>query len=110
MATFTFASGNIRGLRRIPLYLLGSLVTYLVPRTERIWVFGSGIGLKLMMLESEILISALGKLAAANISALPLHDSVIVARSEAARAQTILEGAFAEFIPNARARITIDFG
>jgi CDP-glycerol glycerophosphotransferase (TagB/SpsB family) len=44
MAKFTFVSGNVRALRRLPLYLLGSLVTYFVPRTERIWVFGSGIG------------------------------------------------------------------
>ena len=44
MATFTFTQGNAQGLRRIPRYLLGALATLLVPRTHRVWVFGSGIG------------------------------------------------------------------
>jgi CDP-glycerol glycerophosphotransferase len=44
MAKFTFASGNVRRLRSIPLYLLGALATLIVPRTDRLWVFGSGIG------------------------------------------------------------------
>jgi CDP-glycerol glycerophosphotransferase len=44
MATFTFATGNVAGLRRIPLYLIGALATLAVPRTDRLWVFGSGIG------------------------------------------------------------------
>jgi CDP-glycerol glycerophosphotransferase (TagB/SpsB family) len=44
MPKFTFATGNVAGLRRIPLYLLGALASYLVPRTDRLWVFGSGIG------------------------------------------------------------------
>lgn len=44
MAKFTFATGNAQALRRIPLYLIGAIVTLIVPRTDRIWVFGSGIG------------------------------------------------------------------
>jgi len=44
MAKFTFATGNVALLKRIPLYLLGALATLVVPRTDRIWVFGSGIG------------------------------------------------------------------
>jgi CDP-glycerol glycerophosphotransferase (TagB/SpsB family) len=44
MATFTFETGNAQGLRRLPLYLLGAIATLLVPRTGRIWAFGSGIG------------------------------------------------------------------
>ena len=44
MPTFTFTRGNAQGLRRIPLYLLGAIATVFVPRTDRIWVFGSGIG------------------------------------------------------------------
>jgi CDP-glycerol glycerophosphotransferase len=43
--TFTFAAGNRRVLLRTPLYLLGALGTVVVPRTARLWVFGSGIGL-----------------------------------------------------------------
>jgi CDP-glycerol glycerophosphotransferase len=44
MATFTFSRGNTERLRRLPQYLLGMLVTFVVPRSDRIWVFGSGIG------------------------------------------------------------------
>jgi CDP-glycerol glycerophosphotransferase len=44
VAAFTFGAGNAAGLRRIPLYLLGWLGTLLVPRTNAVWAFGSGIG------------------------------------------------------------------
>jgi len=40
----TFAANNARGLRRLPLYLLGMLATWLVPRRPDLWVFGCGIG------------------------------------------------------------------
>lgn len=45
MATFTFGAGNARGLLRLPLYGLGALASFVVPRTPRLWVFGSGVGL-----------------------------------------------------------------
>ncbi|WP_395638761.1 CDP-glycerol glycerophosphotransferase family protein [Pseudolysinimonas sp.] len=45
MARFTFGVGNARKLLRLPLYALGALATLVVPRTDRLWVFGSGIGL-----------------------------------------------------------------
>jgi len=41
---FTFRAGNAARLRRIPFYLLGALATVAVPRSPRLWVFGSGIG------------------------------------------------------------------
>ena len=44
MATFTFGTGNARALRRLPAYALGAIATFLVPRTDTLWVFGSGIG------------------------------------------------------------------
>jgi len=44
MASFTFAAGNARKVLRLPLYALGALATLLTPRTPRLWVFGSGIG------------------------------------------------------------------
>ena len=44
MARFTFGAGNLRKLLRLPLYALGALTTLVVPRTRRLWVFGSGIG------------------------------------------------------------------
>jgi CDP-glycerol glycerophosphotransferase len=45
MSTFSFETGNLRALRNVPFYLLGAIATLFVPRTRRIWVFGSGIGL-----------------------------------------------------------------
>jgi CDP-glycerol glycerophosphotransferase (TagB/SpsB family) len=44
MASFTFGAGNARKVLRLPLYALGAFATLLVPRTPRLWVFGSGIG------------------------------------------------------------------
>jgi CDP-glycerol glycerophosphotransferase len=44
-ATFTFGAGNARKLLRLPLYAFGALAALLVPRTHKLWVFGSGIGL-----------------------------------------------------------------
>ncbi len=45
MDTFTFAAGNRRVLLRTPLYLVGALGAVVIPRTSKLWVFGSGIGL-----------------------------------------------------------------
>ena len=42
-------------------------------------LFGSGVGFKLMLIESEMLIQALSSFAHHGITALPLHDSVLVA-------------------------------
>jgi CDP-glycerol glycerophosphotransferase (TagB/SpsB family) len=44
MASFTFGAGNAAKVLRLPLYALGALATLVVPRTPRLWVFGSGIG------------------------------------------------------------------
>ena len=44
MARFTFAAGNAGKLLRLPLYGLGAVAAWLVPRSDRIWVVGSGIG------------------------------------------------------------------
>lgn len=44
MAGFTFGAGNARKVLRLPLYALGALATLVTPRTSRLWVFGSGIG------------------------------------------------------------------
>src|ERR1700760_1934882 len=44
MASFTFGAGNAAKVLRLPLYALGAFATLVVPRTPRLWVFGSGIG------------------------------------------------------------------
>lgn len=45
MASFTFGSGNARKLLGLPLYACSALVGIAVPRSDRLWVFGSGIEL-----------------------------------------------------------------
>jgi CDP-glycerol glycerophosphotransferase (TagB/SpsB family) len=44
MASFTFEAGNTRALLRLPLYALGAVASFFVPRTDKLWVVGSGIG------------------------------------------------------------------
>ena len=44
MASFSFRAGNARKIARLPLYALGRLATFVVPRTDR-WVFGCGAGI-----------------------------------------------------------------
>jgi CDP-glycerol glycerophosphotransferase len=41
---FTFAAGNARKVLALPLYALGALIGFLVPRSPKLWVFGSGSG------------------------------------------------------------------
>lgn len=44
-STFTFASGNARKLLALPLYGLGKLSSFFVPRHPNQWVFGCGSGI-----------------------------------------------------------------
>jgi CDP-glycerol glycerophosphotransferase (TagB/SpsB family) len=45
MASFTFGTGNARKIAGLPLYLVGGLTSLFVPRSRKLWVYGSGIGL-----------------------------------------------------------------
>lgn len=54
--------------------------------------FESGVGLRLMFLESEILVGALLRLADQGVTALPMHDGLMVARS----AENVARAAMAE--------------
>jgi len=45
MARFTFGTGNARKIAGLPLYLVGALTSVFVPRSRKLWVYGSGIGL-----------------------------------------------------------------
>ncbi|AZO61234.1 MAG: hypothetical protein E5Y51_05660 [Mesorhizobium sp.] len=58
-------------------------------------LFGTGIGHKLAFMESNILIEVLVRLRFRNIVALPLHDAVLVAQSNAETAKHEMEEAFA---------------
>jgi CDP-glycerol glycerophosphotransferase len=44
VARFTFATGNLKKVLALPLYGLGILASLVVPRTDGLWVFGSGSG------------------------------------------------------------------
>ena len=72
-------------------------------------LFGTGVGFKLMLTESGILIEALGHFARRGIVALPLHDSVLVAESDAEAAAGIMAEAFALFAQDARAKLKVTF-
>lgn len=53
-------------------------------------VFETGIGLRLMFIESQILVAALLTLADKRIPAIPMHDGLMVAQSKAHQATTIM--------------------
>ena len=57
-------------------------------------VFERGIGFRLMRIESDILVRVLFKLGREGIVALPLHDSVLVTRPNAARAKSVMEAEY----------------
>jgi hypothetical protein len=59
-------------------------------------LFGIGIGFELMWRESEMLIEVISKLADMGVTALPLHDAVIVAQSKAAIAADIMQTVFTQ--------------
>jgi hypothetical protein len=73
-------------------------------------LFGTGVGYGLMFAESCILIEALGTLYGQGIAALPLHDSVLVARSEADAAKRAMMDAFTAATGVSGGKLKIDFG
>jgi CDP-glycerol glycerophosphotransferase len=44
VARFTFTTGNAKKVLAFPLYGLGMIASFIVPRTDGLWVFGSGSG------------------------------------------------------------------
>lgn len=73
-------------------------------------LFECGIGFHLMRIESDILIAVVTALFKRGITALPLHDSVLVARSHGEAAKKVMEEAFRQHTGSARATVKIDFG
>jgi hypothetical protein len=68
-------------------------------------LFGTGVGLRLFLRESEMLIATVLRLFREGVTALPLHDAVLVAVSEAGRAEAAMREAFAGLTDGARASI-----
>lgn len=71
-------------------------------------LFGRGVGFKLMYTESQILLHALDRLHAAGITALPLHDAVLVGDGHGEAARTIMRDAAAKAGGLKDARIKIE--
>ncbi|WP_298036754.1 CDP-glycerol glycerophosphotransferase family protein [uncultured Microbacterium sp.] len=79
MASFSFGSGNAAKLLRIPVYAIGRLGTFLIPRGTR-WVFGCGAGI------------GDGALALWRIATDEGHDAVWLISSERERAEAQSHG------------------
>jgi len=73
-------------------------------------LFERGLGFQLMRHESDMLVSVITALFKKGITALPLHDSVLVARSQAETAKRFMEAEFWHRTASARAFVKIDFG
>ncbi|WP_354085315.1 hypothetical protein [Bradyrhizobium sp. S3.3.6] len=57
-------------------------------------LFGAGLGFQLMRIESDMLIEVTTYLAQAGVTALPLHDAVLVAKSKADTAARAMQAVF----------------
>jgi hypothetical protein len=73
-------------------------------------LFERGLGFQLMRHESDLLVSVVMALFKNGITALPLHDSVLVARSHAETAKRFMEAEFRHRTASARAFVKVDFG
>lgn len=72
-------------------------------------LFEEGMGFKLMHLESEMLIAIVQALFKKRITALPLHDSVLVARSQAEAAKAVMKHAFEAYTGQSCAFVSVDY-
>ena len=73
-------------------------------------LFGTGIGHTLAFMESNVLMDLLAALHMEGITALPLHDSVLVARSRAKTTKAIMESVLEEYLRGtSRAAVKIDY-
>jgi hypothetical protein len=57
-------------------------------------LFGTALGFQLMRIESDMLITVITHLASVGVTALPLHDAVLVAESKAGVAADAMQAAF----------------
>lgn len=73
-------------------------------------LFGSGLGYRLMRLESDILISVITNLFKTGVPALPLHDAVLVRRSDVEAAKAAMEHELELRTGSGRGSVKIDFG
>ncbi len=72
-------------------------------------LFGAGLGFQLMRIESDMLIEVITYLAQAGVTALPLHDAVLVAKSKADIAARAMQAVFARGTGSACAIVSTTF-
>lgn len=73
-------------------------------------LFGKGLGYELMRIESDMLIRVVSLLFEHRITALPLHDAVLVARPHAETARKAMQDEFTHRTGSRRAIVSVDFG
>lgn len=61
-------------------------------------LFGTGIGLKTLFIESQVLVAVLLRLIDLNIVALPIHDAIIVAKQHADQARKVMQETFESIV------------
>lgn len=71
-------------------------------------LFEHGLGFQLMRHEADLLVSVVTALFKNDITALPLHDAVLVARSHAATAKTFMEQEFTRRTGSPRAFVKVE--
>lgn len=72
-------------------------------------LFAKGLGFQLMRIESDMLIEVLTELASAGVTALPLHDAVLVAKSNAGVAQETMGAVFRRWSRSPCAIVSVKF-
>ncbi|WP_354095499.1 hypothetical protein [Bradyrhizobium sp. RT10b] len=72
-------------------------------------LFGTGLGFQLMRVESDMLIGIITHLASLGVTALPLHDAVLVAESKAYVAADAMQAAFSMGTGSSCAIVSIEF-
>jgi hypothetical protein len=72
-------------------------------------LFGTGLGFQLMRIESNMLIGVITHLESLRVTALPLHDAVLVAESKAYVAADAMQAAFSMWTGSSCAIISIEF-
>lgn len=72
-------------------------------------LFGAGLGFQLMRIESDLLIGIIRHLASIGVTALPLHDAVLVAESKAHVAADAMQAAFSMATGSSCAIVSMEF-
>lgn len=72
-------------------------------------LFGTGLGFQLMRIESDLLIGIITHLASLGVTALPLHDAVLIAESKADVAADAMQTAFSMWTGSSCAIVSTEF-